>query len=475
MPENYRIGGGAVDTTITPIVLGIMLVAVLLILLLPRKYVIVPAVFTFFLVPTGQMILLGGYHLYVARIVILVGCMRAVFGAFGSKEDVVVGGWNPVDKAFLAYVVCDAMAVIILFGQAAAVVNQMGYLWDYLGGYFLLRYLIRDEDDIFRVLKCFAAIAFVLSLSMFWERITLHNVFGYLGGKMAPELREDRVRAQGPFEHELMAGAFAANLLPLFCLLWKNGKAKIFAAAGILGAAVMTWTTNSSTPLVAYLAAIFALCVWPFRKRMRAIRWGIVAGLIALQLVMKAPVWFVIAHVDLTGSSSSYHRAALVDQFIRHFGEWWLIGTNDAANWGLDMWDAQNQFVNVGETGGLLALIIFIVMISRCFARLGNARKVVEGDRVKEWFIWCIGSTLFAHVVSFFGVNYFDQSRFAWFALLAIVSATTAPILQAQVAEVNDPPILLTRSGSGKSVKPIPELIGSRSSSLPSTLQRTRR
>ena len=53
--------------------------------------------------------------------------------------------------------------------------------------------------------------------------------------------------------------------------------------------------------------------------------------------------------------------------------------------------------------------------------------------------IWLLGAALLANVVAFFGVNYFDQSRMAWFALLAMVCACTAPrlnpVLTLDVAE----------------------------------------
>jgi hypothetical protein len=143
---------------------------------------------------------------------------------------------------------------------------------------------------------------------------------------------------------------------------------------------------------------------------------------------MKAPVWMLIARVDLTGSSSGYHRAELVDQFINHFSDWWLIGTKDTINWGEDIWDAQNEYVSVGETGGLLAFIFFIAMISRVCARIGNARKRCE-NREQEWFVWFFGAALFSNLVAFFGVNYFDQSKVGWFLLLAMISAATGPIL----------------------------------------------
>ena len=61
---------------------------------------------------------------------------------------------------------------------------------------------------------------------------------------------------------------------------------------------------------------------------------------------------------------------------------------------------------------------------------LGDARKSVDGDKGKEWMLWCLGSAMFANVVAFFGVNYFDQSRIWWFILLAMISAIAAPMLQ---------------------------------------------
>jgi hypothetical protein len=105
-----------------------------------------------------------------------------------------------------------------------------------------------------------------------------------------------------------------------------------------------------------------------------------------------------------------------------------MIGTKDAIDWGEDIWDAQNEYVSVGETGGLLAFIFFIAMISRVCARIGNARKLCEGHG-REWFLWFLGAALFSNLVAFFGVNYFDQSKVSWFALLAMISAATAPIL----------------------------------------------
>src|SRR5271166_7019812 len=133
---------------------------------------------------------------------------------------------------------------------------------------------------------------------------------------------------------------------------WKNQSRKLLAVMGIAGAVTMVLMSASSTPVLALLAGSIGLVLWPLRARMRSIRWGIVLSLVVLALVMKAPVWFVIAHVDLVGGSSGYQRALLVDQFIRHFSDWWLLGAPNNGDWGWDMWDVQNQFVAEGEVGG---------------------------------------------------------------------------------------------------------------------------
>jgi hypothetical protein len=232
------------------------------------------------------------------------------------------------------------------------------------------------------------------------------------------------------FQHSLLAGVFAASLIPLFFLLWRNTKAKIIAGMGALGATVMTMTSNGSTPLLTYVAGVLAICLWLIRKKMRTVRWAIAIAIIGLALVMKAPVWFVLTHIDLTGSSSGYQRAELIDTFMRHISDWWLMGTKDTASWGFDMWDVQNQFVLVGDTGGLIALIAFICVITRCFARIGNARKAIEGHQNQERFMWLLGATLFSYCTAFFGVNLFDQSKMTWLLLLSLISAGTAPILQ---------------------------------------------
>jgi hypothetical protein len=435
-PENIRFGGGSPVTVLHPLVAVAMVLAIVLVLCLRRKYVVIPLLLAIFLIPKGQQIVAIGLHFNVYRIMILSGLARWVVSRRSSP---ITGGFNFMDRIctmlFLSYFVSNSL----LYMQTQATIKNTGDLLDLLGGYFVIRFLIQDRDDILRVLKVLATIAMVNAACMLNEQRTGKDIFQtYLGGISAGTVRDGKVRSQGSFEIFLTAGSFGATLPPLFIWLWSQARSKTISVLGIVAATVMAVTCYASTCLVAYGAGIVALCFWPIRRHMRAVRWGIVAMLVGLHLVMHGPVWSLIEHLDLTGSSSSYHRYMLVDTFIRHFGDWWLVGTKDNGSWGFDMWDVSNQYVGYGFSGGLLAFVLFVSIISRGFSKLGKARKLIENNRSEEWFLWCLGAALFSHVVAFFGIGYFDQIMFAWFALLAIISVAVFEVTGSVVPQVQE-------------------------------------
>jgi hypothetical protein len=430
-PHPIAFGGGAAETILGPVVLVWMIVTIVLMFALPKKYVIAPLLFTILLCPVGQALFLGGIHLFVTRILILAGWVRVVSSkVFGAK---VRTEHYSLDVMFLLWALFRAMCFVLQYQEQGAYINQAGFLIDALGGYFLFRALIHDDEDVGRVVKTLAVIVGILALTMVYEEVTKVNLYGIIGrSPVIPELRNGQVRAQGPFEHALLAGTFAATLVPLFFWLFRTGKSRLLGAGGMLAATVAVFATQCSTPILAYGAAVFGLCFWPFRKQMRLVRWGIVAGIVGLQMVMKAPVWWAIQHLDVVGGSSGWHRAELVDLFIRHFSDWWLIGTKDNALWGHMTWDLCNQFVAEGEVGGIVTFGLFVAMIVVCFRWLGIARKAVEGDRNQEWYYWAFAAAMFSNVVAYFGISYFDQTRFSWYALLVMISVATASVRSAR-------------------------------------------
>jgi hypothetical protein len=379
-----------------------------------------------------QVLLIGSLHFPMLRLLALFGFIRIIKDKVFSKAHIFSGGVNKIDIAVILLAVFTALNSILLFQESGALVAQLGNLYTVFGIYFLLRFLIRDDEDIVRAIQTLACIVAVIAVIMTYEASTGHNPYAMLGGARASTyaslaIRDDKVRAQGPFAHSILAGTFGAILVPLFVgLWWKGRRYRKIAVLGILSATVMTVACNSSTPILGYAAGVLALCLWPARNWMRGIRWGIVSLLILLHLVMKGPVWSLIEKIDISGGSSSYHRYMLVDQCIRHFGDWWLLGVKDTSVWGWDMWDTANQYVGTCDNYGLLPFILLLAVLVYGFKYVGRARRAAGGDKPRTLFIWALGSALFANVVAFFGISYFDQTMVAWYFLLAAISVGTA-------------------------------------------------
>ena len=419
------------ETVLNPAVLILILIAGALICFWPRRRAVVPFLLASILIPMDQVLLIGSLHFPMLRLLALFGFIRIIKDKVRSKSRIFSGGVNKIDIAVILLTVFIALNSILLFQESAAVVNQLGNLYTVFGVYFLLRFLIRDEEDIVRAIQTLACIVAVIAVIMTYEVSTGHNPYALLGGARASSyaslaIRDDKVRAQGPFGHSILAGTFGAVLLPLFVALWWKGKKyRKMAAVGIVSATVITLACNSSTPILAYAAGILALCLWPLRSRMRILRWSIVGVLVLLHIVMKGPVWSLIEKIDISGGSSSYHRYMLIDQCIRHFGDWWLLGVKDTSVWGWDMWDTANQYVGICDSSGLLPFILFLAVLVYGFKFLGRALRSLQTDKQASLTMWAFGAALFANVVAFFGISYWDQTMVTWYALLAMITALT--------------------------------------------------
>jgi hypothetical protein len=441
VPEHLQFGGGATETQIHPLVAVYLLVAILLILALPRTRAIAPFLFVCFTIPMGQVVVLGSLHFTVLRFLILTGLARMAFFRGTSSGGRFAGGFNGIDKVVVLWSVSAAILFVLHFRETAATIKATGTLLDTLGGYLVVRFLIPDGETIRRTIKVLAAVCAVNGAFMIYEKISGINLFGLLGGvPLQAFVRDGHIRASGVFGY-LWAGAFAGALVPLFVWLWSERKLRTAALIGFAGTTAMVIASYSSTSYLAYGGALVGLAFWPLRQTMRFIRWALVIILVGLHMVMKAPVWALIGRVNLTGSSSGSQRYMLVDMTIRHFSDWWVAGTDAYTKWGFDSWDLCNQFVAVALTGGLLSLIFYVAIFKRCFSSIGTARRLVNGDRGQEWFLWCFASSLFATVVAHFGINYMAQLIMGFFALVACISVATLETMPAMVKEAKTPDV----------------------------------
>jgi hypothetical protein len=400
----------------------LLLVACVLILALPRQKAIVPFLLAFFFIPASQVVVLGGVHFSALRILVLVALARRL--GFSHREKY-PGGFSPVDKMVALWTVSALIAFLLQFPTTDALIQGLGTLVDSCGGYLVARFLIPDGQTMRRTIKVLAVVCVIQGVPMMSELFTHTNIYGYFTGVPTwSTVRNGSVRASGTMG-ALTAGPFGGAFFPVFLWLWKDRKSRMMAWVGIAGSVAMVIASNSSTSQMALGGSLLGLAFWRLRKKMSMVRRVFACTLVALHLYMKAPVWALIGRIDLTGSSSSYQRYIMVDMTIKHFKDWWLIGTPDYINWGWDSYDLCNQFVAVGLTGGLLTLIFYVTIFVRSFRAIGVARKAVEPDRAKEWFMWCFGSTLFAVQVAHWGINYVGVLLMSLFVLLAMIAVVT--------------------------------------------------
>jgi hypothetical protein len=430
-PKNLKFGGGVAATVLNPAVLLFVVIAGVLICVLPRRKAFVPFLVASILIPMDQVLLLGSMHFPMLRLLILFGAVRIFKDRDTAGFKIFTGGLNKIDLSVILLAVFTAINGILLFQESGAVIFQLGNLYTTFGVYFLLRFLIRNDEDILRMVRTLVYIAAFIAPLMAWEIKTGHNPYAMLGGARASDYanlmeRDDRFRALGCFGHPILAGTFGAILVPLFVLLWRRRKRdRLLAAVGIASATVIVLTSNSSTPVLAYAGGVFAILLWPIRRWMRVIRWGIVVLLVSLHMAMKAPVWHLISRIDISGGSSGYHRYMLIDQCIRHFSDWWLMGVKSTYEWGWDMWDTANQYVSILDSSGLLPGLLFLATIVYGFKYLGRARKRAT-TKDQQLFLWILGACMFANVISFVGISYWDQNQVVWCGFLAAISAATA-------------------------------------------------
>src|SRR6266550_4082120 len=94
MPEGPTFGGGVAASLISPIALCMLVLFAVLILLLPRKYMILPFLLAIFLIPLNQQIFALGVHWLPNRIVVLIAFMRLLATGFIGDKPQTQRGWN---------------------------------------------------------------------------------------------------------------------------------------------------------------------------------------------------------------------------------------------------------------------------------------------------------------------------------------------------------------------------------------------
>lgn len=417
-------------TYVTPLGLAFTLLMAVLFVVLPRRYALVPVIALTCYMTMGERLVILGLNFTMIRVLALFGWGRVLLRGEARRVKL-----SSTDKALIAYTISTTVAYTLLWQSGDAFINRCGQAYNVAGMYFLFRILIRDMNDAVRTLKTLAVLIVPLAVAMCLEKMTARNIFAAFGGVNAVTVvRDGALRCQGPFAHPILAGTFGATLSAMFIALYgRKDCSKWIALLGIASATVITVTSASSGPVMAYLFGLIALVAWKVRQYTRQIRWGIVFTLILLHLVMKAPVWFLVARADVFNGSTGYHRAFLIDRAIANFSDWWLVGTKSTEHWaGKDahLFDITNQYIYEGANGGLISMWLFILVIVRCFRSVGLAAKSkISQTRADRFMFWAMGASLLAHCATYISVEYFDQNFVNYYLLLAMITSASMSVL----------------------------------------------
>ncbi len=407
------------ETVLNPLGALFTIIMCVIILVVRREKMIVPVIILSCFITQMQRVVIFGVDMPMIRIILLFGFLRVMLSNEKSTMT-----FNSIDKLIVYFTLCKVMIYTLLWGDFGALKYMLGQSYEVVGIYFLVRLTVSDIEDFDSIVKTIIIASIPIAIFMVVEHRTEGwNFFSIFGG--VPEydlIREGKLRAQGAFSHPILAGTFGATMIPLAWGLWhRNYKALAFS--GLISAYVITIESSSSGPLAAMVAGIFGIFFWKFNKYTKQVRNLFFLTLVFLHVVMKAPVWHLISRIDLVGGSTGYHRYMLIDAAVHNFSRWFILGIKDTGPWGRGLNDITNQYILEGVRGGLISVILFILIIAKCFQYIGIARARLAENQELQKYIWALGVVMFAHVVSFISVSYFGQIVIFYYMLIGMISS----------------------------------------------------
>jgi hypothetical protein len=363
------------------------------------------------------------------KLVILAGVLRA------WRDNLLV--WtsrNPLDLLVAAWA-----GWVFLSGFAHdppdhnPITIRLSQIYGIGGSYLYARAFIRTPDDFLRYAKGLAIIVVPLAVFTLFEKFAQQNLYGLISsGNPGIIIRGERVRATGPFAHPILLGTFAATSLVLVGALYRTQKRWFYLGAA--ACTVIVFSSASSGPIVTTASGLMGLLLWRWRLSVGRIRAVVILMFVALHLVMQAPVWYLMARIDLAGGSTGWHRAELITAAIRHFDEWWFTGTDHTRHWiayGVE-WsgyhtDITNYYLVMGVMGGFPLLLLFGAILIKSFQLLGRQMRALRRAKdPHEFTLWCVGAALFAHCFTFLSIGYFDQSYAPLFLMIGAIPGLCA-------------------------------------------------
>lgn len=382
-------------------------------LVVPRRYLPAIPIIAACFIPVDQRVIVSGLDLTALRILLCVAVLRLVVGG-----ECVRVRWSNFDWLVLAWALCGAAVYSLQWMTTKAVINRCGVFVDIMGMYWLFRQTIRSWADIRQaaVVYAFCAVALVPLVAMEW--LTGRNPFSVMG-HVVTLVRSNHYRCAAAFPHSIMLGVFWAAIIPLFIAFIRAGRDKGLFWMAMASAVFIVTATASSTPVVTLAIAIGAMAMWKWRRYIPMLAIVCIVVLVGLHLAMRAPVWHLLARINVVPGSTGWYRFYLLDQAISHFQEWAPLGCRNTEAWGMGLGDITNQYVLEGVRGGLITLLLFVAVLLVGASRLLKI-SLCEVHPQKRMMVCAVLAMLATHCAAFGGVSYFGQMTMEWYMVLAV-------------------------------------------------------
>lgn len=407
----------------SPIALLILITTSVALFLVKRRLAPVPLLIGACYMTQDQGFEIANLNFYFIRMLLWIGLLRIII-----KRERPLGLMLGMDWAFIAWSIWAISASLFYKNPSVIFKNRLGMIYNALGIYFLIRSFCNTEEDVRKLIQVICWLLLPVSLFMFYEHLTNYNIFSILGGVQAESLiREGRIRAQGPFAHSILAGTVGGVCIPIIIGILRYHP--LSAYVGIAACLGMVIFSVSGGPIISVISGLFAIFIWRWRHVTKYLL--IAAGFvyIFLELVMKAPAYYLIARINI-GESRAYHRAAIIESAITYFNEWWFVGTDYTRHWipygvpwSQEHADITNHYIGQGVKGGLLLMLLFIFIFGIGFYYIKIIVKLWSQESLsRKFFAWSLGASLFAHAISCLGVAYYDQSILFLYLTFAMVA-----------------------------------------------------
>lgn len=299
---------------------SILVILVSVVLLASRRVALLGMMAGVLYLTQSQQVSVFGFNFFGMRFIELAGFIRVM-----SRREFSFSRLNKIDRAVL-WLYCF-VSVVFLLRSTVDIAFQLGAAMDAFLCYFTFRGLMNEVEEFRWFLRAFLVLLIPYAALVMIESVTQHNPFSVIGGSIQfGWLREGRLRCQGSFRHPSLLGTLGAVFFPLYIGLGFARRDRLRAGLGIVCCLVIVWASNSGGPLSAAAMGVVGWSFWRIRTEMRKVRWAIVGFIALAALLMKAPVWYLLARMSSITGGDGWHRSYLFEVSFNHFSQWWFAG-----------------------------------------------------------------------------------------------------------------------------------------------------